>query len=110
MAQRQLEMDAYDADDVKAISKGHLTLVNNQVDQTTGTVMLKAEFANNDQALWPGQFVNAHLVVETVRDGVTVPSAAVQNGKQGSFVTSRETTTPRSSAPWSCGRPTTIGR
>jgi multidrug efflux system membrane fusion protein len=86
MAQRQLEMDAYDADDVKAISKGHLTLVNNQVDQTTGTVMLKAEFANDDQALWPGQFVNAHLVVETVRNGVTVPSVAVQNGRQGSFV------------------------
>lgn len=86
LAQHSLTIDAYDADDKKQISRGHLDLVNNQVDQMTGTVQLKAEFANADEALWPGQFVNAHLVVETVHDGVTVPAAAVQNGIHGPFV------------------------
>lgn len=86
LAQRSLTIDAFDADDQKQISRGHLDLVNNQVDQATGTVQLKAEFANSDEALWPGQFVNAHLVVETVHDGVTIPAAAVQNGIHGAFV------------------------
>jgi len=86
MTQRSLDVEAYDADDSKLISQGHLDLVDNQVDQLTGTVKLKAEFANQDQALWPGEFVNAHLIVETVKNGVTVPAAAAQNGTQGPFV------------------------
>jgi membrane fusion protein, multidrug efflux system len=86
MAQHPIEVAAYDADDQKQISMGTLQLIDNQVDASTGTVRLKAEFANQDKALWPGQFVNAHIIVETVKDGVTIPSAAVQNGPHGSFV------------------------
>ena len=66
MRQRRLEVDAFDANDTRQISQGRLDLVNNQVDETTGTVQLKAEFANADEALWPGEFINAHLVIETV--------------------------------------------
>ncbi|SRR5579871_48676 len=86
MAEDKLSVLAYDAADEKQISSGVLDLIDNQVDQTTGTVKLKAEFANADEALWPGQFVNAHLIQEVVADGVTVPAAAVQIGPQGSFV------------------------
>jgi multidrug efflux system membrane fusion protein len=86
MSKGKLRALAYDPADQKRIAEGHLDLVDNQVDQTTGTVRLKAEFPNTDEALWPGQFVNAHLVVETVKDGITVPSAAVQMGPNGSFV------------------------
>ena len=66
-------------------AEGKLTLLNNQVDATTGMVTLKATFANDDEVLWPGAFVNAHLILETVKNGVTVPSAAVQMGPKGAF-------------------------
>ena len=75
----------FDGDDKQQLSAGVLKLVNNTVDQATGTVTLKAEFANADAALWPGQFVNAHLVVEAVKNGVTIPAGAVQMGPQGAF-------------------------
>ncbi len=61
-------------------------VINNTVDQNTGTVTLKAEFANQDAALWPGEFVNAHLELDIVKDGVTVPANAVLMGPTGSFV------------------------
>ena len=67
-------------------SQGVLNLLDNQVDRATGTVKLKAEFHNSDEALWPGQFVNAHLVLDVVHNGVTVPAAAVQIGPKGRFV------------------------
>jgi multidrug efflux system membrane fusion protein len=86
MAEGRLTVQAYDQADQKQISQGVLNLIDNQVDQTTGTVKLKAEFPNSDEALWPGQFVNAHLVLDVVRDGVTVPAAAVQTGPKGRFV------------------------
>ena len=86
MTQHELTVAAFDADDQKQIAEGKLTLVNNQVDATTGMVTLKATFANDDEVLWPGAFVNAHLILDTVKDGVTVPSAAVQMGPKGSFV------------------------
>jgi multidrug efflux system membrane fusion protein len=85
MANGPLSIQAYVADDQRKISEGELKLIDNTVNQTTGTVQLKAEFANTDGALWPGQFVNAHIVLRTVHDGVTIPSAAVQTGPQGSF-------------------------
>jgi multidrug efflux system membrane fusion protein len=85
MAEGPLSIQAYAADDQRKISEGELKLIDNTVNQTTGTVQLKAEFANTDSALWPGQFVNAHTVLRTVHDGVTIPSAAVQTGPQGSF-------------------------
>jgi len=85
MANGPLNIQAYAADDQRLISEGELKLIDNTVNQTTGTVQLKAEFANTDSALWPGQFVNAHAVLLTVHAGVTIPSAAVQTGPQGSF-------------------------
>jgi multidrug efflux system membrane fusion protein len=67
------------------VDRGMLTVIDNQVDQTTGTVKLKAEFPNKDLQLWPGQFVNVKLLVDTLRDVIVVPSAAVQRGPNGTF-------------------------
>ncbi len=86
MSKRRLTVQAFDASDENRLSTGVLNLIDNQVDQATGTVKLKAEFTNDDKILWPGQFVNAHLVAEVVKNGVTVPSVAVQAGPEGSFV------------------------
>ena len=85
MAKGTLSIQAFLADDQKMIAQGTLDLIDNTVDQTTGTVKLKAEFANADRALWPGQFVNAHVVLDTVHDGITVPSDAVLTGPNGTF-------------------------
>ena len=85
MAKGDLKVQAYRGDDQRMIAEGKLDLIDNAVDATTGTVKLKAEFANADRALWPGQFVNAHAVLRTVHDGVTVPSAAVLTGPNGTF-------------------------
>jgi multidrug efflux system membrane fusion protein len=86
MTRHPLKVAAYDAADQKQIAEGELTLVDNQVNTTTGMVTLKASFPNNDELLWPGAFVNAHLVLDTVQNGVTVPSASVQMGPKGAFV------------------------
>ena len=88
MASRRAPLTAEAVDSATRAVLGHgaLTVVNNQVDQTTGTVQLKAEFPNSDLALWPGQFVNVRLLVDTLRDVVTVPTAAVQRGPNGPFV------------------------
>lgn len=86
MARRTLSVLAFNGDDNRQLSAGVLKVVNNTVDQNTGTVTLKAEFANQDTALWPGEFVNAHLVIEVVKNGVTVPTGAVQMGPTGPFV------------------------
>jgi multidrug efflux system membrane fusion protein len=72
--------------DDQVLGRGTLLLINNQIDQTTGMIQLKATFPNKDHALWPGQFVDARLLVETRHDAVTVPAAAVQRGPQGVFV------------------------
>ena len=85
MAGGQLSVLAFAASDEKQIAEGVLDLIDNAVDATTGTVKLKAEFPNEDKALWPGEFVNAHLVLKRVHNGVTVPSAAIQTGPEGSF-------------------------
>ncbi len=85
MAKGVLKIQAYKADDQHMIAEGKLDLIDNTVDQSTGTVKLKAEFANADRALWPGQFVNAHAVLQTVHNGVTVPSSAVLTGPSGAF-------------------------
>ncbi len=65
---------------------GRLTVIANQIDTSTGTFQLKSEFPNADNALWPGQFVNVRLGVRTVRDGLVVPTEAVQRGPDGSYV------------------------
>jgi multidrug efflux system membrane fusion protein len=85
MAQGPLTVQAFAASDEKQIAEGALDLVDNTVDQTTGTVKLKAEFPNKDRALWPGQFVNAHLVLKLVHDGITVPAVAIQTGPNGPY-------------------------
>jgi multidrug efflux system membrane fusion protein len=70
----------------KPVDKGKLLVIDNQVDQTTGTVKLKAEFPNENLQLWPGQFVNVRLLIETLSRIVVVPTAAIQRGPNGTFV------------------------
>ena len=81
-----LSVEAWDRDLKNRLATGSLAAIDNQVDTTTGTVRLKALFSNADASLFPNQFVNARLQVDTVRDTVIVPTAAVQRSPQGSFV------------------------
>jgi multidrug efflux system membrane fusion protein len=85
MAQGPLTVVATSRADNKKLSQGTLLLINNQIDQTTGTIQLKATFDNKDHALWPGQFIDAQLLVETRHNAITVPTAAVQLGPQGTY-------------------------
>jgi len=85
MHQGTLEVDAYSRDDQTKLATGKLLTINNQIDQTTGTVQLKAVFDNADNALWPNQFVNAHLLLQTLKDAITAPSSALQRGPEGTF-------------------------
>jgi multidrug efflux system membrane fusion protein len=85
MAEGTLTVVATSRADNKRLSQGTLLLINNQIDQTTGTIQLKATFDNKDHALWPGQFIDAQLLVETRHNAITVPSAAVQLGPQGTY-------------------------
>jgi len=80
-----LTVTAASRTDSKALGQGVVLLINNQIDLTTGTVQLKATFPNKDHALWPGQFVDVRLLVETRHGAVTVPAGAVQRGPQGVF-------------------------
>jgi membrane fusion protein, multidrug efflux system len=86
MVKHPVTVLAFDSEDSRQLSEGRLTLVNNAVDQASGTVTLKSVFQNQDAALWPGEFINAHLVIDTVKNGVTVPAATVQMGPTGPFV------------------------
>jgi len=81
-----LAAEATASDSKVVLDRGTLTVINNQVDPTTGTVQLKAEFANVDLQLWPGQFVNVRLLIDTLHRAVTVSSAAIQRGPNGPFV------------------------
>ena len=65
---------------------GHLTFIDNAVDNTTGTIRLKAEFPNPDRSLWPGQFVNVVMTLRTLKGVTVIPSEAIQSGQQGQFV------------------------
>jgi multidrug efflux system membrane fusion protein len=85
-ANNSLRVDAFGADNKTVIDQGTLTVVDNQVDQATGTIKLKAEFPNEQFQLWPGQFVNVRLLIDTLRQAVVVPTAAVQRGPNGTFV------------------------
>jgi multidrug efflux system membrane fusion protein len=67
-------------------SEGKLSFVDNAVDTTTGTIMLKGTFPNAEGALWPGEFVNVRLQLYVQRDALTIPARAVVSGQQGSFV------------------------
>jgi multidrug efflux system membrane fusion protein len=81
-----LPVDAYNRDDSKKLASGTLITLDNQIDSTTGTSRLKAVFDNKDNALFPEQFVNIHLLVDTLQQQLVVPNVAVQNGQQGAFV------------------------
>jgi len=85
-AGRRLPVDALDRDLKRKLASGSLLAVDNQIDPATGTVRLKALFANQDEALFPNQFVNARLLVDTLRGATVVPTAAVQRSPQSSFV------------------------
>jgi len=84
-ARGALSVQALGDDNRTVLDRGTLTVIDNQVDQTTGTVKLKAEFPNQDLQIWPGQFVNVKLLVDTLRQVIVVPSAAVQRGPNGTF-------------------------
>jgi membrane fusion protein, multidrug efflux system len=86
LAQGPLPVDAIAPDGKTAADRGKVLVVDNQVDQTTGTVKLKAEFPNEKLQLWPGQFVNVRLLIETLRGVTVVPTAAVQRGPSGTYV------------------------
>src|SRR5580658_1754828 len=77
---------AFDQDDKKQLAEGKLLLINNQIDQNTSTIQLKAEFANDDELLWPGEFVHIHILITTRKNAVTVPAVALQRGPDGFYV------------------------
>jgi len=86
MAEGDLPVDALNSSGKGTLDKGKVMVIDNQVDQTTGTVKLRGEFPNNDLQLWPGQFVNVRVLIDTLRQAVVVPTAAIQRGPNGAFV------------------------
>jgi multidrug efflux system membrane fusion protein len=81
-----LAVDAYDRDLKRKLASGRVLAVDNQIDPNTGTVRIKAQFPNADEALFPAQFVNARLLVNVLRGATTVPAAAIQRSPQSTFV------------------------
>jgi membrane fusion protein, multidrug efflux system len=77
---------AFDQDNKEQIAEGKLLLINNQIDQATSTIQLKAEFPNQDARLWPGAFVHIHILITTRKNAVTVPAVALQRGPDGFYV------------------------
>jgi len=86
MRRGTLEVDAFSRDDQTKLASGKLLTIDNQIDPTTGTAKLKAVFDNKDEKLWPNQFVNADLLLETRRNSTVVPTAAILRGPQGAYV------------------------
>jgi membrane fusion protein, multidrug efflux system len=76
---------AYNQDNTIELGQGQLGLVNNEILQTTGSIQLKANFSNKQNRLWPGELINARLLLDTRHDGLTVPAAAVQQGPNGAY-------------------------
>lgn len=85
-AGEKLQVEAFDREQKKKLATGHLLTIDNQIDPNTGTVRLKAVFPNKDSELFPNQFVNARLLLETKRGTTVIPTAAVQRSPQGTFV------------------------
>jgi len=86
MRRGTLEVDAFSRDDQTKLASGKLLTIDNQIDPTTGTAKLKAVFDNKDSKLWPNQFVNADLLLETRKNSTVVPTASILRGPQGAFV------------------------
>ena len=80
-----LKVSALDRGNTGTLDEGSLTVVDNEIDQTTGTIKLKATFPNPDLKLWPGKFVNARLILKTQENAIVIPSAVVQRGPQGTY-------------------------
>jgi membrane fusion protein, multidrug efflux system len=86
MTKGPMKVIAYSQDNKIRLDEGKLLLVNNEISGTTGTIQLKAEFPNHSHRLWPGQLVNAQLLLETRKDAITVAGSAVQQGQNGTYV------------------------
>jgi multidrug efflux system membrane fusion protein len=86
MKSSTLQVDAFSRDDQTKLATGKLQTIDNQIDQTTGTAKLKAVFDNKNNELWPNQFVNANLLLETRKNSTVLPTAAILRGPQGTFV------------------------
>ena len=86
MKNSALEVDAFNRDDQTKLATGKLLTIDNEIDQTTGTAKLKAVFDNKDNQLWPNQFVNTNLLLETRKNSTVLPTAAILRGPQGTFV------------------------
>ncbi|HEY2714195.1 MAG TPA: efflux RND transporter periplasmic adaptor subunit [Chthoniobacterales bacterium] len=84
-ASGSLPVEALDRGNTAPLGQGTLSVIDNEIDQATGTVKLKAIFPNEDLKLWPGKFVNARLVLKTQKDATVVPAQVVQRGPQGSY-------------------------
>lgn len=84
--QQPIEVLAYSQDNRFELGKGQLGLINNEILQTTGSIQLKANFPNKTHKLWPGELINARLLVDTRHNGLTVPASVVQQGSQGAYV------------------------
>jgi multidrug efflux system membrane fusion protein len=85
-AGKTLQVEAWDRTNKQKISEGSLLSLDNQIDATTGTIKLKARFNNQDDALFPNQFVNARMLVDTEQNAIVIPTAALQMGNEGHFV------------------------
>ena len=83
---KRLQVDAYNREQTQKLATGVLLTTDNQIDPTTGTVKLKATFDNKDSLLFPSQFVNASLLIDTKKNVLIIPSAALQRGPQGAYV------------------------
>jgi multidrug efflux system membrane fusion protein len=86
LRQHETKVTALTADGRKVLSEGTLSLMNNQVDTTSGTIRLKATFDNKDHALWPGLSVSTRLLISTIKDATVIPDDAVQHGTDGLYV------------------------
>jgi len=86
MLRGEVKVLAFDQDGKNQLAEGKLLLINNQIDQTTSTIQLKAEFPNEDQRLWPGEFVRVRLLITTRKNVVTIPAVALQRGPEGFYV------------------------
>jgi multidrug efflux system membrane fusion protein len=85
MLRGPVDVHAFDQDNNHELAAGELMLIDNQIDQTTSTIRLKANFANTDEQLWPGEFVRVRVALDTQKGAVTVPPVALQRGPQGLY-------------------------
>jgi membrane fusion protein, multidrug efflux system len=85
MLKSSVNVLAFDQDNTHEMAAGALLLIDNQIDQTTSTIRLKARFTNEDKRLWPGEFVRVRVLIDTLKDAATVPAAVVQRSSQGPF-------------------------